>query len=63
MDQQPTLTINDLKIIMQIIKVASNRGAIQPEEMVTVGNIYAKLENFIKAVSEKADTEEKDIQE
>ena len=48
---------------MQIIKVASNRGAIQPEEMVTVGNIYAKLENFIKAVSEKADTEEKDIQE
>lgn len=52
--EQPNLNLDDLKVMMQIIKVVSNRGAIQPEEMALVGNLYSKLAAFVKAASEKS---------
>lgn len=53
--EQSNLNLDDLKVMMQIIKVVSNRGAIQPEEMALVGNLYAKLAAFVKAASEKSE--------
>ena len=46
----PDLTVNDLSAIKQIIDVASQRGAFKPNEMVSVGTIYNKLEIFLNAV-------------
>lgn len=57
--EEPNLNLDDLKVMMQIIKVVSNRGAIQPEEMALVGNLYAKLAAFVKAAAEKTTQEEK----
>jgi len=47
----PDLTITDLTALKQIIDVASSRGAFKPNEMVTVGQTYSKLEAFLNAVS------------
>ena len=49
MEQLESLNLNDLKLMAQIIKVVSARGAIQAEEMTAVGNLYNKLISFIKA--------------
>ena len=46
----PELTVNDLTAIKQVIDVASQRGAFKPNEMVSVGTIYSKLELFLNAV-------------
>jgi len=45
------LTVQDLGAIKQIIDVASQRGAFKPNEMMTVGQVYNKLETFLNAVS------------
>ena len=52
--QQESLNLNDLKLMAQIIKVVSTRGAIQAEEMAAVGILYTKLISFIKT-AEPAD--------
>lgn len=46
----PELTVQDLSAIKAIIDVASQRGAFKPNEMVTVGQTYTKLENFLIAI-------------
>jgi hypothetical protein len=45
----PGLTIQDLSTAMQIIGVVQSRGAIKPDEMVIVGNLYSKLQTFLEA--------------
>jgi len=50
----PDLTIQDLVSLKNIIDVASSRGAFKPNEMVAVGQTYTKLEQFLNAVSQKA---------
>lgn len=47
----PELTVNDLSAIKQIFDVASQRGAFKPNEMITVGTIYNKLDAFLNAVT------------
>ena len=49
MENQESLNLNDLKLMAQIIKVVSTRGAIQAEEMAAVGILYTKLLTFIKS--------------
>ena len=45
------LTITDLNALKQIMDVASQRGAFKPNEMMTVGSTYNKLETFLSAVA------------
>jgi len=47
----PDLTVQDLQALKSIIDVASQRGAFKPNEMMTVGQTYGKLEAFLSAVS------------
>lgn len=48
--QGPDLTVQDLQALKSIIDVASQRGAFKPNEMVTVGQTYNKLDAFLAAV-------------
>lgn len=51
-DQQNIeLTVQDLQNLKDIIDVASTRGAFRPKEMMAVGHVYTKLENFLEAIS------------
>lgn len=47
----PDLTVQDLQSLKTIIDVASQRGAFKPNEMVTVGQTYNKLEQFLSAIA------------
>lgn len=49
--QGADLTVNDLNNIKQIIDVASSRGAFRPNEMMTIGQVYNKLETFLETVA------------
>jgi hypothetical protein len=45
----PGLSIQDLIAVHNIIRVVSNRGAIQPNEMTVVGAVYDRLTAFLVA--------------
>ena len=49
--QSTELTVQDLQALKVIIDVASQRGAFKPGEMVTVGQTYNKLEQFLEAIA------------
>ncbi|MBL6775686.1 MAG: hypothetical protein ISQ26_09795 [Candidatus Puniceispirillum sp.] len=49
--QAPDLTVTDLQALKSIIDVASQRGAFKPNEMMTVGQTYNKLDAFLVAVT------------
>lgn len=52
------LTINDLSTIKAIIDLASSRGAFKAgQEMVAVGQTYAKLSTFLDAVAKQAEAQ------
>lgn len=52
------LTINDLNTIKSIIDLASSRGAFKAgQEMVAVGQTYAKLSSFLEAVAKQAEAQ------
>lgn len=51
--QGPDLTVQDLQALKSIIDVASQRGAFRPNEMMTVGQTYTKLETFLAAVTQQ----------
>jgi hypothetical protein len=56
------LQLNDLQVMMQIIDVVTQRGAIKADEMSAVGAVYAKLKAFVgqttQAAPAKTGTEE-----
>ena len=56
--ENQTINLNDLKLMAHIIKVVSARGAIQADEMTTVGSLYNKLEAFLKAAEPPQETPE-----
>ena len=49
--QSTELSVQDLQALKVIIDVASQRGAFKPGEMVTVGQTYNKLEQFLEAIA------------
>lgn len=55
--QGPDLTVQDLQSLKAIIDVASQRGAFKPNEMMTVGQVYTKLEEFLAAVAAQQKTQ------
>lgn len=58
--QQPAeLTVQDLQAIKAIIDVASQRGAFKPNEMMTVGQVYTKLETFLESVAQQQESQDK----
>lgn len=48
------LGLQDLVAVKSIIDLASSRGAFKPNEMVAVGTIYSKLENFLLAAQKQS---------
>jgi tryptophanyl-tRNA synthetase len=55
MDKNAQLTITDLASLKQIIEVACSRGTFQAGEMKGVGEIYERLDTFLKSISEAAE--------
>ena len=47
--QVPSLTLQDLVLVAQIIQLTSQRGAFKAEELADVGGLYNKLVIFLQA--------------
>jgi len=47
--QAPSLTLQDLILVAQIIQLTSQRGAFRAEELQNVGALYNKLVAFLEA--------------
>jgi len=43
------LELADLALMIKLLQVVSKRGAIQVDEMAVVGNLYNRLDAFVKA--------------
>jgi hypothetical protein len=48
MENQTTITLNDLQIIINMIDVCTKRGAFEGNELLTVGQIREKVSAVIK---------------
>jgi hypothetical protein len=57
MENQQSITLQDLDGLRNIIDLASQRGAFRASEMQQVGELYNKLSNFLDAVVTQAQTE------
>ena len=47
-DSAPQLALQDLVLMMNLIRATSERGAIRAEEMTEVGTVYNKLVAFLQ---------------
>jgi uncharacterized protein YggE len=54
MDNQQSITVQDLDAIRNIIDLASTRGAFRANELADVGLLYNKLSQFLEAVVAQA---------
>lgn len=46
--QVPTLDLQDLAMVLNLLNAAIKRGAYEPNELAKVGTTYDKLEAFLK---------------
>jgi hypothetical protein len=51
---QVTLTLEDLSAVLNIVDVATQRGAFRPKEFTAVGKVYEKITNFLEQVKDSA---------
>jgi len=57
----PSMTINDIVFLVQIIEIVAQRGAFKADELSTVGAVYDKVKAFIANATPPAQpTEEVD---
>lgn len=57
---QPSLTVNDLTLTLQIIQVATSRGAFKADELSAIGGVYDRIFKFLEssgAITTKAPEE------
>jgi len=57
MDQKPSLSLQDIVVILDILNVASTRNAFRVEEYSTVGAIFQKLSAIVQAAGTNNSTE------
>ena len=57
--EAPALTVADLRNIRTIIDISSQRGAFRGAELKTVGEVFEKLDTFLKAIDAKAEEQKK----
>jgi len=59
-----SISLNDLQLLLQIVDLASNRGAFRGAELTQVGAIFDKLNAFLSFIAEQqAESPESEDQE
>ena len=49
-----SLTISDMKVISNIMQLASSRGLFKPAEFVIVGTIFEKISSILATVTNES---------
>jgi hypothetical protein len=47
--EQPNLALSDLVLLLNLIRITSERGAIKADELSAVGTVYDRLLKFLEA--------------
>jgi hypothetical protein len=47
--EQPSISLQDLVVLLNVVRITAERGAIKADEMAPVGTVYQKLYSFLKA--------------
>lgn len=47
--EKPSLGLQDLVLMAQVIQLATSRAAWKPDELTTVGNLYERLMAFLES--------------
>jgi hypothetical protein len=47
--EQPSLALSDLVLLLNLVRAASERGAIKADELSAVGTVYDRLFKFLEA--------------
>lgn len=47
--EQPSIALQDLVLMLNLMRITADRGAIKVDEMAAVGAVYQKLYSFLKA--------------
>lgn len=47
--EQPSISLQDLVLLLNLVRASADRGAIKVEEMSAVGTVYQRLFTFLKA--------------
>jgi hypothetical protein len=53
--QTPELGVQDLQAVLQVIEVASTRGAFKGGELSAVGQLFDKINGFVTAFTKQAE--------
>ena len=53
--QTPTITVQDVAALLQIVDAAAQRGAFRGEELSSVGAVRDKAAQFVQFVREQAE--------
>lgn len=61
--QSVSLSLNDLKVCLQIIDLCSQRGAFKPEEFQAIGVLHQKLTMFLSQSAPAATPEQTESKE
>lgn len=61
--QDSSISLGDIEACLSVIELASNRGAIKPNEMGAIGNLYTRLDNFVKNATKMANERNTQMQE
>ena len=48
-EAQPNLSLQDLLLVVQIVQIATQRGAFRAEELSNIGGLYDRLVTFLNA--------------
>jgi len=54
----PSITIQDIAFLVQIVEIVSHRGAFRADEFSSVGAVYDKVKSFIAANTPQAAPEQ-----
>lgn len=47
----PTLSVADLQNLLLVVNIACKRGAVQASEMKQVGEVYERVDSYLKHVT------------
>lgn len=50
-EERPTLTLNDLRLMTQVIESGLERKAWKVDELSTVGGLYDRISQFLEAAT------------
>jgi len=64
-DQRPSITLQDIASVVEILKVVTNRGVWKVSELSAVGQLYDRLSTFLDSAGvtiKKAESENSEDQ-